>query len=365
LIDVYDRLAAHGLALPGGTCADLGIAGLTLGGGIGVISRAYGLTCDNLRAVDLVTADGEILTCDAERDPDLFWACRGGGGGNFGIATSFVFQTRPARDITRLSFEWPWSRAARVMQAWQEWAPLAPDEVWSQCYFGTGTAGEPPVVKARAVVLGSRGDLEGVTEPLLARVGAEPVQTTEAQSYLATMLTFAGCDGWSVAQCRLSGRSPEGRLQRAAYAAKSDFFDKPLPADALDAIVHHIEQGKAVDGLHHGELTFGVLGGAVGRIHPAETAFVHRRAIFDAQYLSFWQSGASAETEERSVAWLRSLHRAMRPHATGGAYVNYIDPELPDWQNAYYGANYARLLRVKARYDPHQVFRFPQAIGTA
>lgn len=115
LIDMYNRLAAHGLAVPGGSCATVGVAGLTLGGGVGVLGRAFGLTSDNLQSLQIVTADGTVRTCNHRQNSDLFWACRGGGGGNFGIATSFTFRTHHLTQLVQFFLSWPWSRAARVV----------------------------------------------------------------------------------------------------------------------------------------------------------------------------------------------------------------------------------------------------------
>ncbi|HEX9034535.1 MAG TPA: FAD-dependent oxidoreductase, partial [Streptosporangiaceae bacterium] len=122
LISFYSQLAAHGLAVPGGSCPTVGLAGLALGGGVGVLSRQYGLTSDNIEAVEIVTADGSVLTCDPASHSDLYWACRGGGGGNFGIATSFTLRTRRLREVVLFFLSWPWSQASRVVQAWQSWA---------------------------------------------------------------------------------------------------------------------------------------------------------------------------------------------------------------------------------------------------
>jgi len=190
----------------------------------------------------------------------------------------------------------------------------------------------------------------------------DPTRAVETQSYLQAMLALVGCTRWSVDGCHLSQQTPEGKLDREAYSAKSDFFDKPLSSRASDTIVHHIEQGYAVRDLIHGGITFDAFGGAINPVHSRDTAFVHRSALFNAQYLAYWQEGARSEVEERCMVWLRGFHQAMRPHANGGAYVNYIDPELLGWQKAYYGSNYERLARVKAQYDPDWVFKLPQGI---
>src|ERR1700760_1175963 len=143
LIDFYHGLAAHDRAVPGGSCPTVGISGLTLGGGVGVVARAYGLTSDNLVQAQVVTADGQLRTCDSHSDPDLFWACRGGGGGNFGVATSFTFSTHPISGIVLFFLSWPWSQADRVIAAWQSWAPHAPDELWSNLHLAAAPGAAP------------------------------------------------------------------------------------------------------------------------------------------------------------------------------------------------------------------------------
>ncbi len=363
LIDVYDQLAKNGVTVPAGLCPTVGIAGSTLGGGIGVVSRAYGLTCDNVVAVNMVTADGKIRTANANSDPDLYWACRGGGGGNFGVATSFIFRTHPAEDITHVTLEWPWPEAARVLRSWQNWGPTAPDHVWSHYRFHTDPTGKTPGVNVLIVSLGSQRDLEPLLDKLIGATGSESSRRIETQSHLRAMLALAGCTSWRVDECRLPSDAPRGNLQRDAFAAKSDFFSQPLSSNASAAVIHYAEQGHATRGLVHGSITFDAFGGAIGRVASHDTAFVHRGALFNAQYLAYWKDGGSGEAGENSLAWLRSFHRAMRPHANGGAYVNYIDPELVDWQQAYYGSNYKRLQRVKARYDPDWLFKLPQGIS--
>src|SRR5215472_18382925 len=146
LIDLYDRLSAYGLAVPGGSCPTVGVAGLALGGGVGVFGRLFGLTCDNVIGVEIVTADGVVRECSADVESDLFWACRGGGGGSFGVVTAFTFRTYPAPDLVLFYLTWPWSQAAAVISAWQSWAPVAPDQLWSNLHLTATAGGSQPVV---------------------------------------------------------------------------------------------------------------------------------------------------------------------------------------------------------------------------
>ena len=153
LIDVYEGLGAHGVTIPGGSCPTVGISGLTLGGGHGVVSRAYGLTCDSLVGATLVTADGKTVDCDKSRHPDLFWALRGAGNGNFGVVTELRFRTHPAPRAVMAYMTWPWAKAAKVVASWQKWGPVQADEIWSACHLDA-RPGNTPSVSIAAFSLG-------------------------------------------------------------------------------------------------------------------------------------------------------------------------------------------------------------------
>jgi FAD binding domain-containing protein/berberine-like enzyme len=348
LIDLYTELADAGVSVPAGTCPTVGIGGLALGGGLGVVARRYGLTCDVLEAVRVVTADGRVLDCDARRDADLYWACRGGGGGNFGVAVEFTFRTHPADEVRTFQLRWAWPAAEQVVRAWQEWAPRAPDEIWSSLQLTTEPGGGTPTIELTGVSL---GDPDAELDKLTA-AGAEPVsRSAPRRSYLDAMKVMGGCA--SITDCHLPGglpgQSETGGYPRSEYTAKSHVVTRPLPAAAIATLVRRFTGGNDVAGR---SVLLDALGGAVGRIKPADTAFPHRDALCTIQYI--------ARTHDRR--WLRGVHAELEPQLGGAAYVNYIDPELPDWQRAYYGGNHQRLVKVKAAYDPDGLFRFPQAI---
>ncbi|MFG1998946.1 FAD-binding oxidoreductase [Spirillospora sp. NPDC048911] len=352
LIDLYDRLSRDGRGVPGGTCPTVGVAGLTLGGGVGVLSRAYGLTCDVLESVRVVTADGRVLTCDARREPELFWACRGGGGGNFGVAVEFTYRTHETADLTTFDLRWPWARAAAVIKGWQRWLPSAADGVWSSVQINAAPAAGVPTIEITGVALTDAGP--GL-QRLAAAVGSEPDgPNLRRRSYLATMQQVGGCAGRTIDGCHAQGDLPgqrlAGRFPRTDYAGKSHVVLRPLSDDAVDTLVARFTRGNEAAGR---SVLMDALGGAIGRLRPADTAFPHRAGLFCMQYL--------ANGDDR--AWLRGTHGAMEPYAGGAAYVNYIDPELAGWGQAYYGPNLDRLTKVKAAYDPRRLFRFPQAIG--
>jgi len=365
LIDFYSGLSAHGRAVPGGSCPTVGIAGLTLGGGVGVVSRAYGLTSDNVQSLQIVTADGQLRTCNASTNPDLFWACRGGGGGNFGVVTSFTFTTHPAGQIVLFFLSWPWSQAAQVISAWQSWAPHAPDELWSNLHLAAAPGGSVPSIEVGGTYLGSVSGAYAQLERLYAAVGSDPSSPfLESTTWLHAMLVEAGCAGLSVAECPLPAQVPGGQLSRASEYAKSDFFTRPLTSHGIGTLLSGVESLQQVSGAPGGSggIAFDALGGAVNRVAPGATAYVHRNALFQAQYTTNWPVGSAAAGVASQHAWQRAFWQSMRPYASGQAYQNYIDPDLTGWRQAYYGANYARLTQVKAAYDPHRLFSFPQAV---
>ncbi|MEE1810298.1 FAD-binding oxidoreductase [Streptomyces sp. BE133] len=367
LIDVYQGLARHGLTIPGGSCPTVGISGLTLGGGHGVASRAYGLTCDSLTAATVVTADGKTLTVDAKHHPDLFWALRGAGNGNFGVVTELTFRTRPAPQTVTAYMSWPWSRARAVIQAWQEWGPSQPDEIWSSAHLAAGPGGGHPTVSVAAFSLGTYGDLQNAVDRLADRIGAPASSVSlRRRSYQESMLVYAGCSGITDAQCHLPGttpgRTPQGTLQRETYAAASDFYDRSLSPAGVSALLDRAEAFTRIpvtQGGGGGSIALTALGGAINRVSPQATAFVHRRSRVLAQYIGAWRPGTTGSTQQD---WLKNTHAAMRRYASGAAYQNYTDPTLTDWRRAYYGSAADRLTQLKKQYDPGRLFAFPQAL---
>jgi FAD/FMN-containing dehydrogenase len=368
LIDFYHRLAAHGLAVPAGSCPTVGVAGLTLGGGVGVLGRAFGLTCDNLEALQLVTADGSVLDIDASHHGDLYWACRGGGGGNFGVATSFTFRTHPLSRLVLFFLSWPWPQAARVVDGWQSWAPHAPDALWSNLHLSAAPRGPAPVVQVGGSYLGDAAGLAVLLDQLYAKVGSSPPSPfVQEMPFLDAMLLEAGCSGRTVDQCHLPWQAPGGQLSRAPFYAKSDFFTASLSPAAIRTLLTGVERLRGVPGASSGSggIAFDAFGGALNRVPAAATAFVHRDALFLAQYTTEWATGAPPAAVAHQHAWLQRFYGSMRPYASGQCYQNYLDPDLANWRQAYYGANYPRLAQVKAAHDPAQVFRFPQGITPA
>ncbi|MFG2354179.1 FAD-binding oxidoreductase [Streptomyces sp. NPDC048521] len=360
LIDVYRALAAKGVTIPAGSCPTVGVSGLVLGGGHGVASRAYGLTCDSLTQATLITADGTQVTADASHHSDLFWALRGAGNGNFGVVTELHFKTHPAPQAVTAYLTWPWAKAAAVLKAWQAWGPSQPDEIWSSLHLAC-SPGRTPTISVACFSLGTYGELQNAVDRLAHQAGANASSVSlRRRGYEEAMEIYAGCSSFSTdAQCHLPGstpgRSPQGRLGRETYAARSDFFDRSLSPAGIQTVLKQI---RSVRG-GAGSIAFTALGGAVNRVSPTATAFVHRRSRMLAQYIASWGAGASGSTAQ---SWLTSAHDAMKPYASGAAYQNYSDPTLKDWRKAYYGDAATRLAKVKKSYDPQRFFSYAQGL---
>jgi FAD/FMN-containing dehydrogenase len=357
LIDVYAALARRGLLVPAGSCPSVGITGLALGGGHGLSGRRFGLTTDNLLGATIVTADGRIRQVDQNSEEDLYWACRGGGGGNFGIVTSLTLQAHRARGAAWFFMSWPWAAAGQVLAAWQAFAPNAPPALTSILSLATTGGAGAPRVTAIGQFFGSEAALRRVIRPLT-RIGGAKL-SAGSSSMMALALRWAGCVDESFRACHTRGTSPGGRLPRESFFAKSDDFSRPLPPRGRQVMIDWIERRQRTPSLGSGALLFDAYGGAYNRPAADATAFVHRDMLFSLQY--FAAGGPAPATR----AWINGVWRAVRPFASGQAYQNYIDPQLTSWQRAYYASNLARLRQVKQTYDPDFKFRFKQAIPPA
>jgi FAD/FMN-containing dehydrogenase len=352
---LYDVLQEHGLTIPAGCGPDVGIAGLTLGGGIGILGRKYGLSCDNLLRAEVVLADGRVIECNENRDEELFWALRGAGGGNFGVVTSFVFRTLPAPVATVFHLVWPLAHAAALAQSWQAWAPTAPDELDATLRMtASGDSERPAAVELVAAVLGSDADTAKLLEELIAHAGADPASGShrpmpyrDAKRYLNEL--EAGDDQGEQAAADQPPR--QGHL-----FTKSEFFRRPLPIETIAALVENLTRRLAPG--QSREVTFLPWGGAYNRVRSDATAFVHRDELFVIQHLLVIDPDVSATESEAARDWLARSWALVHPSGSGGVYPNFPDPDLHDGAQAYYGKNRDRLLRIKTEYDPDNFFRF-------
>lgn len=359
LIDVYRQLAGAGVAIPSGSCPSVGITGLTLGGGIGVLSRAFGLTCDGLTSVEIVTADGQVRRVDENHDPDLFWACRGGGGGQFGVVTELTFTARQAPRINTFYLEWNWRSAPSVVAAWQEWMSAADPQLWSTLKLLADAGKAVPDVRLAGTWIGGATDLPPVLDRLVAAVDSAPTtRSTQNLSYLDAMLLEAGCGKLSPDQCY---NVPRGALPREPFAASSHMATHPLDPAAIAVLTAQAEKGLGVPGITEAGVSLDALGGEVSRLDNTASAFGYRDALFSVQYTATYglkDLASSAVYDD----YVRGFRNAMVPHLGNTAYVNYADAAVANPQQAYFAANANKLATVKQRYDPDGLFTQPQSV---
>lgn len=344
----FDREAQqHGLATPLGINSTTGVAGLTLGGGFGWLSRRYGLTIDNLLSAEVVTAGGDVIVANGTEQPDLFWAIRGGGG-NFGVVTSFEFRLHPVGpDVLAGMVVHPLAGARDVLRFYRDFVPTTPESL--ACWFVLRKAPPLPFLSAEwhgkeIVVLAMcwSGELEDgarVLAPL--REFGRPLADVVAPQPFAAWQTIL---------------DPLLTPGMRNYWKSHDF--RELPDGLIDVLIEYA--ARLPD--PQSEIAFAQLGGAVSRVPTDATAYGHR----DAQYvLNVHGRWADSAKDGQCIAWARELFRAAGPFATGGVYVNFLTQEEGDRVRAAYGGNYERLVRLKTRYDPTNLFRVNQNIRPA
>ena len=336
-----------GLATPSGFISTTGVGGLTLGGGIGYLSRTLGLTIDNLLGVDMVLADGSLVTANADEHADLFWAVRGGGG-NFGVVTSFLFQLHPISTVYGGPMLWPLEQAADVMKFWRNFILDAPEEINGWFAFITVPPGPPfpeefHLQKMCAIVWCSTAPLEQAA--------------TLLQSVRASMppaVDFAGPIPWPMLQRLFDALYPKG-LQ---WYWKTDFFTE-LSDKAIDLHTKYSEQLPTM----HSTMHLYPINGAVHRHSPNETAFSFRDANFAEVIVGVDPDPAN---NERMIQWARDYWMALHPYSAGGGYVNMMMmDEGSNYVQSAYRDNYSRLEQVKATYDPGNLFHVNQNIKPA
>ncbi|QGZ58606.1 FAD-binding oxidoreductase [Paraburkholderia acidiphila] len=335
----FDRATmAYGLATTTGVISDTGIAGLTLGGGFGKLGRKYGLTCDNLVAVEMVTADGQKLLASDSKHSDLFWAVRGGGG-NFGIATAFHLQLHPLdRELLVCSVLYPFEQARAALRFYDRFARNAPDEVSADAAFVANPSGER-FFSISACHAGPPESGLRVFEALMDSASAADCRL-ERVPYL---------------QIQSNGDSVFARGRRYYWKAQ---FLKSIDDGAIDAVTSAYERSPSPSSL----LVFQHVGGAIARVAGSATAYAHRDANFDCFPVAIWdETGDDAV----NVQWVRSLWEALRPYSCGGVYANNLGDEGDERVKEAYGENYSRLASIKRQYDPDNFFRMNQNIAPA
>lgn len=356
--ELYDALATHGRTIPAGCGPSVGIAGLTLGGGLGILGRKHGLTCDHLLGAQVVLADGRVVDCDEHHDGELFWALRGAGGGQFGVVTSLIFRTLPAPVATVFQLTWPPAAAASVVQIWQAWAPEGPDELDATLRLTATGDDRPPGVEVVGTVLDGEADATELLGELVDRVGADPVEAS--RRHLPHRAAKRNLEGLGSVEDRPERSGPEPSPPPLHLYTKSEFFRRPLPDETVAALIEHLTDGLALG--QSREVDFLPWGGAYNRVPADATAFAHRSERFLVQHLVQVDADAAPAERDAARAWLARSWALVHPWGSGGVYPNFPDPDLRDWARAYHGTNYDRLRRVKATYDPGGFFRFHQSL---
>jgi FAD/FMN-containing dehydrogenase len=342
--EVYDTLEAEGLTIPAGCGPTVGIAGLTLGGGLGILGRKHGLTSDHLLGGEVVLADGRVVECDDHRESDLFWALRGAGGG-FGVVTTLRFRTVPPPDATSFHLEWPLTDGPAVVAAWQDWSPAAPDELAASLLVtAAGDPEEPPVVHVFGAMADMASRAAELLDELVARADVDPASTAlEHMPYRGT-------------KRYLAEHGPGDDHPGGHPYSKSEYFRQPLPDEAGVALIDHVSKGRLPG--QSRELDFTPWAGAYNRVPEDATAFAHRNERFLLKHAVVIDADTSGPELEAARGWLRRSWGLVHPWGSGRVYPNFPDRDLEDLSPAYYGRNHDRLLRVKARYDPEGIFSF-------
>jgi FAD/FMN-containing dehydrogenase len=344
LADLDEATQAHGLATPVGINSTTGIAGLTLGGGFGWLTRKYGMTIDNLVAVDMITVDGKKIRASATENGDLFWAIRGGGG-NFGVVTQFEFELFPVGpEVFAGLMVFPFSQAHQILRKYRQFVNSAPEEinVWAVLRKAPPLPFLPENVHGKEVVV-------------LPIFYSGPI--SEAERLIAPLRDFGAAHGEHV------GPQPYVQWQKAFdplltpgarnYWKSHNFTE--LADGALDSIVEFA--GKLPS--PQCEIFIGLIAGAPNRIAPDAMAYGHRDAKFVLNVHGRWDD---AKDDRKCIDWARNFFKASAPYASAGAYVNFMTAEESDRIASAYGANYARLVEVKKKYDPDNVFHLNQNI---
>jgi FAD/FMN-containing dehydrogenase len=346
--DVAAAGRPHGQSLAGGQCPTVGIPGFTLGGGLGFYMRQHGLAIDALLATEIVTADGRVVRASDKEHPDLFWALRGGGGGNFGINTSFTFRTFTVPEqVAIFSLVWEGEACAKAFLAFQEVLLHAPHALGAVAHF-SAKAGKSGAATPTLRVFGQLVDTKDAAERLFAPVSAAvKPKTTQVET-----LSF-----WEAKTWLASDVGPPN-----AFAERSRYHPKPLSESGAQAIVAALARAPIGSGELSVESAFFAWGGAVAKVLPTYTAFIHRNDVWLQSFDASWGVNDPRPNVERLLTWLDEFYAAMRPFASDRAYQNFVDPRLEHPLEAYYGANLKRLVEIKRQYDPNNVFKFPQSI---
>lgn len=341
---IYSALNAVDRSITHGRCPTVGAGGFLLGGGIGFDMRHNGFASDKLLKTEMVLANGDIVTASANENSDLFWACRGGAGGNFGINTSFTLETFPVD--RSIEFQIGWANVSDEFLTNMFFnMEQAPNELGSKITLQPGLPlpGQPTGINVGMIgqFIGPMGDLMAVLAPINAiQAPASSVIQEMAFWSASSYLADPGTPGY--------------------YQERSRFVNGPMSADILATIREWLPRWPNAQG--SGSIKFFQTGGETHAISPTETAFVHRQSQWLSSIDIVWTPGQTPASRQRAHRWQNRFYEAITPLCGGGAFQNFPDPDLDDWAEAYYGENLPRLRQIKTAVDPNNLFKYPQSI---
>ncbi len=331
-------LAMEGILAPFGDSSSVGIGGISTGGGISVVQRTTGLISDNILAATIVDANGEVINVSEYSKPDLLWAIRGGGGGNFGIITSYKFKVRPAPSRVGIyQIIWPWEQLEEVIDTWQKWAPTVDERLGSIIEVQSLMSG---LLRSQGIFLGPKSELEKLLAPLTS-VG------TPTKVFIKEVSLLEAINFWAPVEPRFNS-------QNTIFS--STWLEQYLPHEGLKSIRGFLERTT-------GDSSFFLLnsGGAMNQIPSQETAFFWRNTKYYLEWNCEWTK--NSETQ-RNINLLENTRAKLQPYIIG-SYVNVPDLGIENYGQEYYGDNFEKLQQVKAKYDPDNVFKFAQSISPA
>jgi FAD/FMN-containing dehydrogenase len=353
--NVLSATADGNYVLPGGTCLAVGVGGLVLGGGIGYNTHWGGLTCDHLIATRLVTADGRVLHVDSSSHPDLFWACQGGAGGSFGINTQFTFRLPlvPRREVAFYRFDWRGAdAAAAILGAFDKLLTSAPAALNAVAMaqaspVGDGGPREAIDVFSRGQFIGPLSDLRSLVQPLVDAAGTPAKTVLQTLKYWDMQRMFASAE-----------------TTRHSFGDISRYSTRPLPDAVAAKVADLLANCPTRTPDSNGSMwSLGWVGGPV--IHSVgrrDTAYVHRDALTLLRATPVWARTAPESVSNGLIAWTDQMINLVAPYTPAESYQNFPNREIKDWPRQYYAENFSRLVRVKTKYDPQDVFHNPQSI---
>ncbi|MFE2286500.1 FAD-dependent oxidoreductase [Streptomyces sp. NPDC059443] len=367
-VDILNTLAPHGLVVSEGGCPTVASGGFLQGGGFGFLTRPLGMACDAVTSAEVVLADGRVVTASPTSNSDLFWAIRGGGGGNFGVVTRFTVTPHVGDQMAIANLIFPYDRAADVLHAATQWLVDAPRTIGGGGYVVQPDAapGSVPNVNIMLASRGTPAELAAEAARLISLTGAPAARQDAVLTYQQLMMMIFGCGQLTLDQCQRSGKTPSGVLSRPEFGVeRTRLASTPFGQSGWTDVMTAFDADRKAGQARYLDLHF--FGGAANDPARTDTAYVHRDSLFSVNYRALINDPQQNTAEAKAVAtrWVGNGFGAIDPLSNGETYQNWMDPALRDWKRSYYAENYSRLAVVKAKYDPFRFFSFAQGIGSA